>query len=104
MVRKKKNLLVAKTKAEFVKILKTELEKELDLTMEQSKKVYEIFTKIMKETIATEEKLTLNGFGTFKMRKLKARKGINPRTQKEIQIKASKTVGFKPTPSFKDEL
>jgi len=44
------------------------------------------------------------GFGTFTVRKRKARKGRNPRTGKEITIKASKTVAFKAAPSLKVKL
>ncbi|MBT8338576.1 MAG: HU family DNA-binding protein [Desulfatitalea sp.] len=40
------------------------------------------------------EKITLTGFGTFKIAKRKARTGRNPRTGEAIQIKASKTAQF----------
>ena len=43
-------------------------------------------------------------FGTFKVKDRKARKGRNPRTGNPINIPASKTVGFKPAPKFKDSL
>lgn len=37
----------------------------------------------------------LIGFGNFLVKNRKARKGINPKTGESIQIKASRTVGFK---------
>lgn len=37
----------------------------------------------------------LIGFGNFAVKNRKARKGINPKTGEQIQIKASRTVGFK---------
>lgn len=40
------------------------------------------------------EKVTLTGFGTFKVSKRKARKGRNPRTGETIKIKASKVPQF----------
>lgn len=40
-------------------------------------------------------KVSLVGFGTFEVRKRKARTGRNPRTGETIMIKASKGVGFK---------
>ena len=46
----------------------------------------------------------LIGFGTFEIRKRAARKGINPKTKEPIQIKASKTVAFKPSSSLKGSL
>lgn len=41
---------------------------------------------------------TLPGFGTFKVVKTKARKGMNPKTQEPVRVKAGKTVRFKASP------
>jgi len=38
---------------------------------------------------------TLPSFGTFRVVKTKARKGLNPRTGEPVKIKAGKTVRFK---------
>jgi len=46
-------------------------------------------------------KFTLPSFGTFTVRKTKARKGMNPRTGEQIRVKAGKTVRFKASPSLK---
>ena len=46
-------------------------------------------------------KFTLPSFGTFTVRKTKARKGVNPRTGAEIKVKAGKTVRFKASPTLK---
>jgi DNA-binding protein HU-beta len=46
-------------------------------------------------TLAKGGKVTLVGFGTFSVSKRKARKGRNPRTGKEITIKAKKVAKFK---------
>ena len=46
-------------------------------------------------------KFTLPSFGTFTVKKTKARKGKNPRTGEDIKIKAGKTVRFKASPSLK---
>ena len=46
-------------------------------------------------------KFTLPIFGTFIVRKTKARKGLNPRTGEQIKVKAGKTVRFKASPSLK---
>jgi DNA-binding protein HU-beta len=54
--------------------------------------------------IKKEKRLALSGFGTFTVRKRKARTGRNPRTGQEIKIGASKTVGFKPAPALKTGL
>ena len=44
---------------------------------------------------------TLPSFGTFTVRKTKARKGMNPRTGEAVKIKAGKTVRFKASPNLK---
>jgi DNA-binding protein HU-beta len=46
-------------------------------------------------------KFTLPGFGTFTVRKTKARKALNPRTGESIRVKAGKTVRFKASPVLK---
>jgi DNA-binding protein HU-beta len=43
----------------------------------------------------------LPSFGTFIVRKTKARKGLNPRTGEPIKVKAGKTVRFKASPTLK---
>jgi len=44
---------------------------------------------------------TLPSFGTFTVKKTKARKGVNPRTGEPIKVKAGKTVRFKASPNLK---
>jgi DNA-binding protein HU-beta len=51
--------------------------------------------------IRKDKRLALSGFGTFSVRKRKARTGRNPRTGEEITIGASRTVGFKAAPALK---
>lgn len=46
-------------------------------------------------------KFTLPSFGTFSVRKTKARKALNPRTGEAIKVKAGKTVRFKASPTLK---
>jgi DNA-binding protein HU-beta len=44
---------------------------------------------------------TLPSFGTFSVRKTKARRAMNPRTGEPVKVKAGKTVRFKPSPNLK---
>ncbi len=48
-----------------------------------------------------KDKITLTGFGTFYVAKRKARKGRNPQTGAEIQIKAATVPRFKPGKQLK---
>jgi DNA-binding protein HU-beta len=60
--------------------------------------VFSSITKALKKGDA----VTLVGFGTFKVTKRKARKGRNPQTGEEINIKASKAPKFTPGKSLKE--
>ena len=55
-------------------------------------------------SIKKEKRFQVPGFGTFTVRGRKARQGRNPQTGAIINIKASRTVGFKPAPSLKKGL
>ena len=58
----------------------------------------------IQKAIKKNKRFSYPGFGTFLVRNRKARKGRNPQTGADIQIKASKTVGFKPAPKLKNLL
>jgi DNA-binding protein HU-beta len=54
--------------------------------------------------IKKSKRFQVPGFGTFTVRSRKARIGRNPQTGAEMNIKASRTVGFKPAPVLKKGL
>jgi DNA-binding protein HU-beta len=56
------------------------------------------------KSIKKDKRFAYPSFGTFTVRNRKARKGRNPQTGATIKIKASKTVGFKPSPTLKKSL
>ena len=58
----------------------------------------------IQKAIKKDKRFSYPGFGTFSVRNRKARKGRNPQTGAEMQIKASKTVGFKPAPKLKNSI
>ena len=61
---------------------------------------FEVITKELKK----QGKVTCSKFGTFRVSKRKAREGRNPRTGEPIQIKAGKSVRFKPSRNLKNAL
>ena len=90
------------TKAELIERLQKGSGKNL------SKKILgeivdETFVLIQK-SVKKEKRFTYPGFGTFTLRKRAARVGRNPRTGEEIRISATRTVTFKPAPSFKGSI
>ena len=65
--------------------------------------VESVFTHLHK-SIKKEKRFTYPGFGTWAVKKRKARKGRNPKTGEETQIPPTKTIVFKPAPHFKASL
>ncbi len=54
------------------------------------------------QALKEEDSVSLIGFGTFKVQTRKARKGRNPATGEEIQIKAKNVPKFTPGKALKD--
>ncbi len=73
-----------------------------ELTKEKANEIITIITDEISNSLSKDDSVTLIGFGTFSQRQRSARTGKNPQTGAEIQIAASKSVGFKPGKSLKD--
>lgn len=56
----------------------------------------------LKKKAGSDQVVQIIGFGTFKISKRAARKGINPKTGESIKIKASKTVKFSAGKALKE--
>ncbi len=89
------------TKAELIEKIQGSVE---GLTKKQTGELVNSVFDALAAAVKKEGRFSYPGFGTFSVKKRKARKGRNPRTGKEITIKASKTVAFKPAPTLKDKL
>lgn len=72
---------------------KTELiDKIADQTQLEKTKVartINTFLDVVTDALTSHEPVTLIGFGTFKVRRRKARKGVNPQTRREMTIPAT---------------
>ena len=55
-------------------------------------------------SIRRDKRFVVPGFGTFSVRRRKARAGFNPRTSSSMTIPAARTVGFRPAPKLKKGL
>ena len=80
-------------KTEFIKAIAEKAE----MTQKDAKTLYEAMVETIHEEMKKGERLSLVGFGSFYVSERAARKGINPQTGKTIQIKASKSIKFKPS-------
>lgn len=56
----------------------------------------------IKNTLASGEKVSIAGFGSFTISERAARIGKNPQTSEEIMIPASKSPKFKASKAFKE--
>jgi DNA-binding protein HU-beta len=72
------------------------------LSQKDSANALESTLQAVTEALSAGESVTLIGFGTFKIVKTAARKGRNPQTGKEIQIKASNRAKFSAGKALKD--
>ena len=65
-------------------------------TKVDAKKAVDAFIKTVEGAVKKGDKVALLGFGSFTVVKKAARKGVNPKTKKPINIPARKVVKFKP--------
>jgi len=72
------------------------------LTKKDADKAANAVIDAIVETLKSNEKVQIVGFGTFEVHDRKERKGRNPRTKEEIIIPASRYPAFKVGKSFKD--
>lgn len=63
--------------------------------------VVENFLEQIKKTLEEGSNIEIRGFGTFKVKKRKARKARNPRTGEEVPVPDRKVPVFKPSNEFK---
>ena len=75
--------------------------KERNLTKKDAEILVDTVFNTITRSVIEGDKVLISGFGTFKV---KARKGISPKTQEEMIIPASKTVTFKPSNRLKDAM
>jgi integration host factor subunit alpha len=57
--------------------------------------VVEQLLEIMKRTLQNGEDLLISGFGKFVVKEKKARRGRNPQTRRDLQLRARRVVVFK---------
>lgn len=75
-----------------------------DLTKADAGRALDAMIDAISKALKKGDTVSLIGFGTFSVKKRAARTGRNPATGETIQIKASKTPGFKAGKAFKDAI
>ena len=87
-------------KGEFLKAL----EEKTGLSKNDAKKAYDSFVEIVTETLKKGEKIQLLNFGTFEVKDVPAKVGINPQTKEKVDIPACKKPVMKMSSALKKEL
>jgi len=87
-------------KAELVE----EVVNETGLTRRTAREAVNTVTSVITDALARGEKVTLVGFGTFKVMERKARTGRNPQTGQTIQIPAKKAPKFRPGKGLREKV
>ena len=75
---------------------------ETGMSKKQAAAAVDTMIDSIKGALAKGDSVRLVGFGTFSVKKRKARVGRNPRTGKEIKIKAKKVPAFSAGKGLKD--
>jgi DNA-binding protein HU-beta len=74
------------------------------VTKKEADSVLTAMIESIMEAVATDQKVTLVGFGTFEPRQRQAREGRNPQTGKAIKIPATTVPAFSAGKAFKDKV
>jgi nucleoid DNA-binding protein len=79
-----------------------EVANQTGLTKNVSREAVNSVILAITDSLAREERVTLVGFGSFRIMERKARRGRNPRTGKELRIPAKKVPRFRPGESLRE--
>ena len=75
-----------------------------DVNLRDSEAMLKAFTDAVVNAVASGEKVSLVGFGSFGVVERKARTGRNPATGQKISIKAKKVPKFTAGKEFRDKV
>jgi integration host factor subunit alpha len=88
------------TKADLADLI----HEKLSCQKKEAVELLELTLEILKETIATEGHVKINGFGNFVVRKKADRTGRNPQTGEAITILSRNVLTFKPSVILKNRI
>ena len=87
-------------KSEMIEVLANKT----GLTKADCEKVFNATFDLFKDELAKGEKVSVSGFGVFKISERSAREGRNPQTGETVKIEARVVPGFKAGSKLKDAL
>ena len=77
---------------------------QVGLSKSQSRVVIESLLEIIKQTMENGEDLLISGFGKFVVKNKSARRGRNPQTTEDLQLRARRVVVFKISGVLRDKI
>ncbi|MBO4939421.1 MAG: HU family DNA-binding protein [Clostridia bacterium] len=85
-------------KGEFIKVMADKA----GFTQKDAAAAYEAFVSTVTEALKEGDKVQLIGFGSFELKDVPAKEGINPQTKEKVQIAACKKPVMKFGKAYKD--
>ncbi len=86
------------TKVELV----AQIAQESGITKQKAKAALKSLIEAIGQVLKKDGEIRVNSLGTFRVRKRKARTGVNPRTGAKIKIPATKAPAFRAAKALKD--
>jgi integration host factor subunit alpha len=77
---------------------------QVGLSKSQSRTVVERLLEIMKQSLESGEDILISGFGKFVVKEKSARRGRNPQTTEDLQLRARRVVVFKTSGVLRDKI
>ena len=87
-------------RAELVKAVR----ENMSCTSEEAEQAVRLTLGTVTDTLKSGEEVAIVGFGTLSVRQRAARTARNPRTGEPVNVAASKTIKFKASKTFKEEV
>src|SRR5437588_9087015 len=82
--------------------LSRRIAQQADISQKQAQAALEAMLKTIREALQSGSEVRLVGFGSFKVRRSAARKGVNPRDRQPIEVPAKERVRFTPGKELAD--
>ena len=80
------------------------IQKENGYSRKQSSEITEILFEIIKQTLESGEDVMISGFGKFKVKNKKERRGRNPATNEDLILQPRRVVTFKCSGKLRDRI
>ena len=77
---------------------------QVGLSKSQSRAVLENLLEIIKKSLENGEDILISGFGKFAVKKKEPRRGRNPQTTEDLQLRARRVVVFKTSGVLREKI